>query len=343
METPVLQRMAMQVSRAVGASRILPVTGYVQLVHTGTRLELTATDAAVFATAVAEAPGEPGRIVVKAEPFLKLVGKTVTETMTLTVDGAELRIKGHGRYRQPAYTAEAFPVSRVAAWERRGTVDSALLKARFALAGCAVSKELIEPQLTGYWWGDRLVATDNMRCAIVELPWAMTPPVLVASGLADLIGQFLDDETVVVETGEHQMRLTSESLCLEGPELFGAERYPSVLAMEQRPPLASVTVATDALVEAVERVHLFADPLRSYGVELRVGDDVAVQAGETVERIGFEAASGEVRLVLNSDYWLRLLHACDVEAVTLSWRQDEEPLRMDPGPGVVLFLGTVAS
>lgn len=340
LDTMVLQRMATQISRAVGASRILPVTGYVRLVLEDGVLSMTATDAAVFATARAVVAGDPGSIVVKADALLKLIEKTVVETMTLTTVNNELQIRGHGKYRQPGYTAEPFPQSPITMWEARGTINSSLLKARMAMAACAVARELVEPQLTGYWWGENLVTTDNMRAAVGTMPLAIDPPVLLAAPVAELLGQFLADEDVTVETSAHHVRFTSDSLIVEGPELLGIERYPQIGSLLDLAMTGQVTLPVGQLQEAVERVHLFADPLNSYAVALTIGDDVAVQAGETVERIGISGADGRATLHLNSEYWLRLLRICEDE-VTLRWATDDAPLRMDVAPGVTVFLGTV--
>ncbi len=331
-KTRELQRMASQVSRGVGNSKILPVTQYLQLQVEGNRLDITATNTSTYVTArgLVDDP-QSGTIVVKADQFLKLCGKIDVEAVRLASTDKSLTIHANGTYRQAAYAEMPFPV-----WQGRdlaplGELNSTVLKKALRINQAGVSDDLIQPQLTGYWWGDKLVTTDNTRCCVTKIELTMAPPRLMSGGLADLLLQFLDDETVTIEGGDHCFQFTAPSLQVRGPELFGIEGFPVVSRLVNRQRVHTRTLQRGSFLSALERVHLFTDPMRGHGLLLKWEDgglevgDLDWQTHELVPTGGV----GRGQHLVNSSSLLTLMSALEqYDALLVAWEDNEEPIMM---------------
>ena len=96
LKTLKLQEMVSKAIKGASNNKMIPITSLMAIQWQDGVLTLITTDAANTLKIIDKVEGEEFYVVVQTELFSKLVAKTTTETITLTLKESSLEVKGNG-------------------------------------------------------------------------------------------------------------------------------------------------------------------------------------------------------------------------------------------------------
>jgi DNA polymerase III sliding clamp (beta) subunit (PCNA family) len=308
---------------------------------------LTATDGVNFLTVSTLIAEEEvfGPIVVQADSFIKLPGKTTKQSMKLTVLPDSLEVIGNGKYRVPIINPEDFPkVSFESARTLVNDVSSDVMKKMFSPNKTAVATDMTYPMLTGYLVNKGVVTTDKIRMVLnVEPAFVSEEKVLLSQRFVELLNGFTTNITLDVSK-EGNLRATSADKTLIGPQLAGLPSYPNLDSFMDLDPKGKYSLDRTELLSVLDRVMLFVDTATNYGVRLSYteGFELTVSdlRGNSEEKIAF-AGGGETpfQIDLNTKYFVELLSSLSSKEITVQY-EEGKPIKIVEGT-VTILLSTI--
>ena len=343
-----LKKLVDGVSAGVGNVKLLPATSYVKLHGEGGKLKLTATDGVNYLTvsSLIADQEEFGPVVVQADSFIKLPGKTTKASMKLSILPDSLEIVGNGRYRVPVLALSDFPQVQ---FEADRVLASGIgvddVKKMFGPNKAAVATDMNYPMLTGYYVNKGVVTTDKVRMVLNTEP-AFFPEerVLMSQRFIDLLYGFSSPITFSVSK-EGNLCAQTPDRTLIGPQLAGLSQYPVLDSFFSLSPKGSFSVNRDELMAALDRIMLFVDPEMDYGVRLSytegdaglVVSDLRGGSAENVSFSGWEC--DEFSIDLNTRYFVEMLSILKEKQVSLQY-EEGMPVKIVEG-NVSILLSTI--
>jgi DNA polymerase III sliding clamp (beta) subunit (PCNA family) len=267
------------VSRAVkGASnnKLLPITGLMAVeLSEDNVLTLTTSDLSNYLKIrERQVEGDPFYVVVSVDVFSKLVAKTTSEFITLTLTDTGLEVKGNGTYNIKLPLDEdgklvRFPEYKMPASESV-TVHTNVLKNILAYNKAALAETLEAPCYTGYYFGDRgVVTTDTFKICVNEREPIFSRPTLLPAELVSLLA-LVTSETVDVTVGKNTVQFTSPDCVIFGHELEGVEDFSidAILGLVDTQFTSMCKLPKQAFIAALDRLNLFVTTYDKNGVYL---------------------------------------------------------------------------
>ena len=266
-KTDKLKEMVARVVKGAGNNKLIPLTQMIGLRMKKGVLTLTTTDGTNYLYIIQDKlEGEDFETVVPVELFSKLISKLTCESVTLEEKGTVIEITGNGKYSVPIQYDEngdvvnyPDPLSETkfkakASSHVEGTTISFVLNS----VKPALATTLEVPCYTGYYVGERVVATDS--CLINSLDVALfKEPKLVSSEMMDLLS-VMDSEKINVDFKDSVICFRTPDCVLYGRELPGIEDYPieaiTPYITEMEFP-SSCEVPKTTLLQLLDRLSLF--------------------------------------------------------------------------------------
>lgn len=331
-KTPELVAILSIVEKGVGNSKIMPITEYLHFQLEEGTLYVTATDLTNFITYTAnDIEGEDGEVVIHASSIIKLAEKTTKEEMTFEVIDNHVQVKGNGTYKigllDEQYPDYEFSVTNSV------EIDIDKLKKALTINEQSISKEMLTPVLSGYNVGGKLITTDGIKMCINDVDLLSGNEMLLTQSLSDLIMTL--NGTVKVEKDDKKVMFTSEKITVFGNELEGLEDYPDITPLLDLEHEGKVTVDKKEIVNALDRLSIFADPFENNGVTLKFKDDVIELSdfkNNSQEKIPYKDETikdfgDEVEISVNLQYLRELISVLDKSDVTMYFGNDK-PLKI---------------
>lgn len=279
LKTTKLQEMVAKAVKGSSNNKMIPITSLMSLSSTGNggQLILTATDASnILKVLDGPVEGTEFAAVVPTELFSKLVAKTTTEWITISVEDNIMQIKGNGKYdielpinddgspiKYPSYAfdTEAKSVSKA-------TIVTNLLKTVINSNKVALAQTMENPYLTGYYFEDEVISTDSLRvcCNSVKL---FDKPVLIPPELMDLVS-LIDEDKLTIYQDAGKLLIVSGKIMIYGIELSGIEEYPITAIKDYlKTDFAQmVTLRKDPMLNILDRLSLFVSAYDQNGIFL---------------------------------------------------------------------------
>lgn len=279
MKTQKLQEMVAKAVKGSSNNKMIPITSLMSIEFGGTgSLVITTTDASNFLKiSDTAAEGTPFAAVVPTELFSKLVAKTTTEFITLTLDNNVLQVKGNGKYDIEVALDEngamiPFPTYAMDADAKEYTITLAVMRGLLNSNKAALAQTMEVPCLTGYYFGDTVITTDSLRVCCNEVKVFETP-VLIPSELMDLVS-LIDDEKIQVKQGAGKLLFTGSKVTVYGVELMGIEDYPvdAINAYLQTDFAQYVMMKKDLMLNVLDRQSLFVSTYDQNSIFLVFGE-----------------------------------------------------------------------
>lgn len=273
-KTSKLQEMMSKAVKGASNNKLIPITGLMEIALKEGVLTLTTTDASNTVKIIENnIEGEDFNIVVQVDTFSKLVAKTTSENMTLTLKDNSLVIKGNGTYnielpldeeggliKYPKYRfKEDTPESKI----KLSTINQ-VLKANKA----AIATTMDMPCLTGYYFSDKVITTDSFKMCGNDIK-VFENDVLLPSELVELLGILTEEDVTVQQAGDYIL-FTTKGATIHGSVLDGIEDYP-VEAISQYLDTEfenGCKVAKASLLNVLDRLSLFVSTYDRNGVYL---------------------------------------------------------------------------
>jgi DNA polymerase III subunit beta len=315
---------------ATGRTGTLPVLSGLRLELAGDKLTVTGTDLELTIQLETEVGGErDGGVVLPARLVADIVRSLSPGKVEMSVDGDDVLISGgrsqfavrplslddYPRLNAPASSAVTLPSVEVGEALRQVVRAASTDEARPILTGVLLTAEQD---------GLRMVATDSYRLAVRDLPGATA---LGADQKVLVPGRALSELQRLVSNGaELTLRLGERDATFE----IGSTRLTTRLIEGEFPNYRQLiptsypnklTVARDALLEAIRRVKILArdaTPIRlqmtSDGLKLTA---ITQDVGNAVEELDAALEGSELTVAFNPDYFAAGVEAVSSDEVTL--------------------------
>lgn len=273
LKTSKLQEMVSKAIKGASNNKMIPITSLMAIECKNGSLTITTTDAAnTLKIMDPKVEGTDFYVVVETEVFSKLVAKTTTETITLTLNkNSSLEFKGNGTYHIDLPFDEEgqpikFPTYKFDESVDKHAIAASTIKSILLANKAAIADTMEVPCLTGYYFSDKIITTDTFKVCSNEIK-IFPSKVLLPSDLVDLLSIF-DDEKISVQREGNKILFSSPTIALFGYELDGIEDYPAqAIEAYLQTEFASVCkLPKAALMNVLDRLALFVTTYDKNGV-----------------------------------------------------------------------------
>ena len=297
------EKLKEMVSRAIkGASnnKLIPLTSLMAIQLEKNVLTITTTDATNYLYIKEDkVEGDDFYVVVPVDVFSKLVARMTCETVTLTL--AEkmnvLEVKGNGNYSIELPMDEEGnpvkypdPISEVKL-EGEGTeIHLSTVQAILNSVKPALATTLEIPCYTGYYVGDKVVATDTYNIASMNVK-ITDDAMLVSQELMNLLA-VMTSEKIHMDVFDNIIVFTSSDCAIYGNKMNGVDEF-SIDAINGLvdAKFASVCkVPKSTLLQVLDRLSLFVGIYDKNGINLtftKEGLQVSSKSSSGVEIINY--------------------------------------------------------
>ena len=282
-KTGILQNMVAKAIKGSSDNKMIPITSLMGINYVDNKLKLLTTDGSNILTIIEklELNSLDGAAsfytIVNAETFSKLVAKTTTEYITLTIRENYLEVQGNGTYKLEIPLDEDgkvinFPSSEVNE-SKLVELNVEELKNSLLKSKVSVAQTMEIPCLTGYYLSDKIITTNREMVSCINKK-LLDEPLLISSEMAELL-QLIEGEKIALKIENTKMLFINENVEIYGKQLEGIEMYP-VKALDGLMDLSyenEIKVNKTELLNVLERMELFVTPYDKNGIKLAFAKD----------------------------------------------------------------------
>lgn len=304
------------VSKAIkGASnnKLIPLTGLLSIEVNGGTLTLRTTDASNYLYIIEpDVSGEDFYATVDADMFVKLISKMTCPSLVIELKDNYLEVKGNGIYKIPLPLDEngqliKFP-DPIKDVNLDGAVSSVISSSVINLIlnsikpSLAVTMEV--PCYTGYYMGNKVIATDTYKIAGVNEK-LFDSPVLLGAQTFDLLS-VMTAPSVEVKLVGNVVLFISNNCKIYGRLMDGLQDYqidPITDLLESQYE-SMCKVAKNDLLQLLDRLSLFVNAYDKNGINLRFSKEnltVYSKSDNSVETIPYIESKSPVDFLCTID------------------------------------------
>ena len=305
------------VSRAIkgaGNNKLIPITSLMAIKATKGLITLVTTDATnyLYIREVTNVVGdEDFYVVVDADTMYKLVSKMTCEKITLEISNGILNVTGNGSYKIELpldENGEAIkypdPQSECGDLEDWGTINRTTVQVVLETLKSALSTTLDIPCYTGYYVGDKIIATDTYKIANMDIAM-FNEPKLISSKLMDLLS-IMTVEKIEVKRIADTLIFLSDDCVIVGKSMEGLDEFAidPITELVQTKFNHFCAVPKSDLMQTLDRLMIFVGPYDKNEVSLTfVEDGLQISSKEAtgVELIEYIANDKFVEFTCNID------------------------------------------
>ena len=276
----VTSRMKEAVNKAIkgaGFNNLIPITSMIGIKLSDGKLRLLTTDMTnTLCIIIDKVAGDDMDITVDADKFGKLIAKTTSEDIDLSVKDDVLFVKANGTYKIPLISDEegliSFPDVNIGSEPNAKTKLSSVMQA-YNINKSALAKTLENPALTGYYCGDMVISTDaNVITFNGFKMFDCENPILISAQQMQLL-TLNTKEDIEVYIGKTGIQFVTEDVIIDGALMEGIEDFPAneVNAYLDEAFTSSCKVRKDLLLSVLDRLALFIEPYDKNGAYFTFG------------------------------------------------------------------------
>ena len=222
LQTSKLKEMVSRAVKGASSNSILPITSMMAVELKDNKLTLTTTDGTNYLYIVEnKVEGNDFYVVVLVETFAKLISKMTCEKVKLELKANALEVIGNGKYvieTQQEDDGEMIkfptPIEDAEFEPLDDEVQLTTIKSILNTAKSSLANTMEFPCYTGYYCGERVVATDTYKMCGMDIQlW--DEPCLISSELMELLG-VMTAEDIAVAVHEDEMVFTSPDCIVYG-------------------------------------------------------------------------------------------------------------------------------
>lgn len=297
--TSTLQNMVAKSMKGASCNKMIPLTGLMAIELKDHLLTLITTDATNYLyVREGKVAGDDFYVVIQAEMFAKLISKMTCEKVSLTLKDNTLMVTGNGKYSielpldeegelikypDPLVNAKFPPIDE-------NHINLSTIKLILNTAKAALANTLEVPCYTGYYVGNKVVATDTYKiCGIDIKLWG--EPALISPEMMNLLDIFTEEKFVVCRNGNamlfESMNCTVYGTLMDSIDDYQIEAIDGLLEQEFE---SSCKLTKSALLQLLDRLALFVSPYDKNGVYLtftRDGLQIESKQANSVEVIPY--------------------------------------------------------
>jgi DNA polymerase III sliding clamp (beta) subunit (PCNA family) len=266
--TEVLKGLVQRAAKGAIGNNLAPITNMMELELIDGNLRLTTTDLSSYLSILqGEVTGDNMRIVLTADIFSRLVGRTTSENITITQTELEsVVIKGNGTYTLPLpLDGNGDPVRFKdidLEWKKvKGkTVNLSALESLLRVNKASIARGVEAPCYTGYYCGEDSVVTTDRYKVCRNAVRIFDDTTLLQDSFVELFAVLLDEKVTLKKKGDAVMVKTPSAVIVgevnDDIENFAIDAINNLIYSEFP---YYVVLHKAALLEAIERITLFMD------------------------------------------------------------------------------------
>ena len=296
--TSTLQSMVAKSMKGASCNKMIPLTGLMAIQLLDHELTLITTDATNYLFIHEDkVEGDDFYVVVQAEMFAKLISKLTCEKVSLELKDNTLMVTGNGKYSIELPLDEEGELIKFPNPMENGLHDVqadalnlSTVKLILNTAKAALANTLEVPCYTGYYVGNKVVATDTYKiCGIDIKLW--DEPALISPEMMNLLDIFTDEKFTAMRSG-NTMWFESKNCHLYGTLMDSIDDYQieAIEGLLEQGFESSCKVNKSALLQLLDRLALFVSPYDKNGVYLtftRDGLQIESKQANSVELIPY--------------------------------------------------------
>ena len=273
-KTTLLQKLVSKAVKGASLNKMIPLTQLMEVELSDGTLALQTTDASNKLVVMEDkVEGKEFYVVVPVELFSKLVAKTSSEYIKLTLKGEILKFKGNGDYDIPLSVDEegdliTFPEIEFDVQDS-AKVQMSTIRTFLTANKAALAETMEIPCLTNYYSNAKGVATtDTFKVCYNENP-IYKEEILIPGDLMNLLSVF-ETEDVAMDIDEDTVMFSTANAMVFGYLGEDIEDYPAEALnnyLESEFP-SSCVLPKDAVLKVLDRLSLFVSAYATNGVYL---------------------------------------------------------------------------
>ena len=296
--TSTLQNMVAKSMKGASCNKMIPLTGLMAIELKDHLLTLTTTDATNYLyVREGKVEGDDFYVVVQAEMFAKLISKLTCEKVSLDLKDNILVVTGNGKYsielpldEEGELIKYPDPLENSNMGGEELTINLSTIKLILNTAKAALANTLEVPCYTGYYVGDKIVATDTYKICGINIK-LLPEPALISPEMMNLLDIFTDEKFVAIRDG-NTMLFESSGCTVYGTLMDSIEDYQieAIDGLLEQGFESSCKLTKSALLQLLDRLALFVSPYDKNGVYLtftREGLQIESKQANSVEVIPY--------------------------------------------------------
>lgn len=267
--TKLLQDMVGKSIQCVSNNKLIPITSLMNIKVNSNKLTITTTDATnyFYVTSEEKFDCENIEFSILADTFAKLIQKTTSDTVTLSVNDNIFEVKGNGTYKIEMPLDEngqviKFPVKLpdieppIDGEIKLSTVNSIL---NYNKPSLAISMEV--PALTNYYCGNNVVTSDQKKICAYDIKTFGDRELLITPKFMELLG-VMSEETINVHISDDEIICWDKTDTIYAPITEGVEKFPvtAINSLVQSDFKANCKLSRAVVTEVLDRLSLFVSP-----------------------------------------------------------------------------------
>ena len=298
-KTTKLQEMVSKAVKGVGANKLVPLTEMIAIKLDSEVLTITSTDINNYLNVTANVEGDDFYAVIYADQFSKLIARTTSEDVELTVVDRELKIKGNGEHAVPVILDDETgnmldypdPSKEFNREHRIGSISADVLRTILSEIKPSVATTVEIPQYTNYYVGEFVMATDTYKIGWLDSK-VFDEPKLISVPTMDLLEVLMADTPIEVFESNGKLLFISESGTLYAPSMPGIDTYQVERIMDyiQQSYPCKCKLPKLEVLQLLDRLSLFVDINDNGAVSIAFGKDgvtIASQQSNSVEVVPY--------------------------------------------------------
>lgn len=328
------QTMVAKATKGAGMSNDLGITQLMAVQLKDNVLTLITTDGSNYLYVTEKIAGEDFYVVVPVDKFSKLIAKLTCEDVTLEIPKAKqgeldkLVIHGNGKYViELPYDGDGELVEFPDPYEEddgsewsKGEVNLSTIKLILTTAKAALLAEKEDTCYSGYYFGERVIATDTYKICGIDIQ-IFDEAKLLPPRIIDLL-EVMTEEKIEVRYNEDTVAFITDKVIVYGDVMEGIEEYQidaiNNLLDDKFP--SSCKIEKSALLQMLDRLALFVDTYDKNGVYLTFTKDgivVSSKKDSCSELIPYKESNSFVDYTccLDIDMFRQQVKACPSDVV----------------------------
>lgn len=304
--------------KGVGNNKLIPITSLMAISLKKGKLVITTTDATNYLYIKKDkVEGDDFYVVVPVEVFSKLIMKMTCETIELELKSNCLEVRGNGKYSIELPLDEngelikyPDPLAKVKLpKENEAQVDYTTIASVLNSVKPALATTLEIPCYTGYYVGDKVVATDTYKVASLKVPM-LSDARLISPEMMNLLATFTEEKINVLVNDNTIVFYADDCIvygtAMEGIEEYEIDKISELIDMEFE---SKCKIAKAHFLQLLERLSLFVSTYDKNAIVLTFTKDGL--------QVSSKASSGvELLPYIESDNFNDFICSIDIEMLT---------------------------
>lgn len=274
--TSILQNLVARSMKGASNNKMIPLTGLMAIQLKDHQLTLITTDATNYLYVREDkVEGDDFYVVVQADMFSKLIARLTCEKVSLELKDNVLLVSGNGKYcielpldEEGELIKYPDPLATLYSEPQNNEINLSTVKLILNTAKSALADTLEVPCYTGYYVGNKVVATDTYKiCGINIKLW--DTPALISPEMMGLLDIFTEEKFYMVRNG-NTVVFESKDCTVYGTLMDSIDDYQieAIDGLLEQNFESSCKLAKAQLLQLLDRLSLFVSPYDKNGIYL---------------------------------------------------------------------------